>query len=312
MILLKLKEFKSSIMLLFAALIWGFAFVAQRVGIKYVGSFTFNGIRFALGSISLLPLIFYSNRKKAGSGVGFSDSSDPTMLTKPFRLPVIKAGGAAGLVLFIAATLQQLGLEETTAGKAAFITGFYIILVPVFGVFLKQRTSKSTWIAAVLAIIGLYLISVNGGTSISRGDLLELAGSFFWTLHILLIHSFTQRVDVLELSLIQYMACSVLSFGFAVLLEDISMAGITQALLPILYGGIASVGIAYTLQAYGQKHAKPSHASIILSLESLFAALGGFMILGEVMDIKGYIGCGLMLAGVIVSQTGATLKKTNQ
>lgn len=326
---MKAKEFKSSIMLLMAALIWGFAFVAQRVGVRYIGSFTLNGVRFALGALSMLPLIIYLKRKRTASGIGGSISvysadaeeqieikdqgimenqNELKRMDKPFKLPAVKAGITAGLVLFIAATLQQLGLEETTAGKAAFITGFYIILVPIFGVFLKQKTGKSTWVAAVLAIAGLYLISVNDGSKVSGGDLLELAGSFFWTLHILLIYRFTQRVDVLELSFIQYMTCSALSLGFAIFLEDISIHGIAQALVPILYGGIASVGIAYTLQAFGQKHAKPSHASVIMSLESLFAALGGLLILGEVMEIKGYIGCALMLTGVIVSQTGTAIK----
>lgn len=294
---MKDKELKASILLLLAAIIWGFAFVAQRVAVKYIGSFTLNGVRFALGCISLIPLmIYFSKKNKAKLDSEERHSNANKIIT------AIKAGTILGLVLFIAATLQQLGLEETTAGKAAFITGFYIVLVPILGIFANHKTSMNTWIAVIFAILGLYLISVTRDFTISKGDLLVLLGSFLWAVHILLIHRYAQEVDALKLSFIQFAVCSILSMSFALIFEDISLASLIQALVPILYGGIASVGIAYTLQVYGQKFAKPSHAAIILSMESVFAGIGGFLFLGETMGVRGYIGCALMLTGMLISQ----------
>ncbi len=300
---MKNKELESSLLLLLAAAIWGFAFVAQRVGAKFVGSFTFNGVRFALGSISLIPLLLYFKYKSREKSEFENDKSE-----RGAQLSTIKAGIIAGVVLFIASSLQQIGLEETTAGKAAFITGFYIVLVPFLGIFLKHKIHKSTWIAAAFGIVGLYLLSITSDFTISRGDSLELLGSLFWAIHILLIDRFTQKMDALKLSFIQFATCSLLSIGFALVLENISLTGIRQAILPILYGGIASVGIAYTLQVVGQKHAKPSHAAIILSMESVFASIGGLILLGEIMGIKGYIGSGLMLTGMLLSQIRNTKK----
>lgn len=294
---MKNKEFQSSLLLLLAAAIWGFAFVAQRVGAKYVGSFTFNGVRFALGCISLIPLIiFFGKKSKKNNELENDNCFNNT------NASTIKAGLVLGLVIFIASTLQQIGLEETTAGKAAFITGFYIVLVPFMGVLLKQKIHKNTWIAAGFAIVGLYMLSITKDFTISKGDLYELIGSIFWAVHILLVDKFTKKIDPLKLSFVQFATCSILSMGAALLFEDISLIGLRQALIPILYGGIASVGIAYTLQVYGQKYAKPSHAAIILSMESVFASIGGLLILGEIMGIKGYFGCGLMLAGMLLSQ----------
>jgi len=290
------SELKASILLVLAAAIWGFAFVAQRVGIQYIGSFTFTGIRFALGAFSIIPLIWYSGRKKGKS------ENNESIASKSSTAALLKAGAIAGMVLFAAASLQQIGLEETTAGKAAFITGFYIILVPALGVFLKQRTNIKTWIAAVFAIIGLYLISVDENLYISKGDLQVFACSFFFAVHILLINKYTKTLDSLKLSFVQYMVCALLSMAIAVFTEEIKISSILEAAIPILYGGVFSVGIAYTLQVYGQKYAKASHAAIIMSLESVFAVVGGMLLLQESMNLRGYIGCLLMLSGVILSQ----------
>ncbi len=293
------KALKANVLLLLTSMIWGFAFIAQRVGIKYVGSLTFNGIRFALGSISLIPLVLFSEYKaKNGGSINFKSED-----SKPFE--VIKAGTIIGLMLFAGVTLQQLGLKETTAGKAAFITGFYLILVPLFGIFFKQKINASTWIAGVVSLAGLYLISINEDFSIARGDLLVFLSSFFWAGHILFIDRFNRKYEPLKLSLVQYIFCSLLSLILALVFEDITIDGIVQAAVPILYGGIASVGIAYTLQIYGQKYARPSHAAILLSLESVFAAIGEFLILGETMSLRAYTGCLLMFAGVISSQLGS-------
>lgn len=284
------KKIQANILLLLTAAIWGFAFVAQRVGAQYLGTFTFNGIRFVLGSLSLLPLIILTGRNK-------SSQSGGQALESPW-LP----GMVAGVILFLAATLQQMGVEETDAGKAAFITGLYIVLVPLTGLFLKHRVPVFTWIGVVITAVGLYLLSVTARFTITRGDLLLLVGAFFWTGHILVIDIFIRKVDGLKLSAIQCLACAVLSLGVALVLEPMTLEGVKLAIVPILYGGIGSVGIAYTLQVFGQKYARPSHAAIILSLEAVFASLGGWLILRENLGLRGYLGCALMLTGMLLAQ----------
>lgn len=287
---MKNHELRSNILLLLTAAIWGFAFVAQKVGAMYVGGFTFNGIRFALGSISLIPLLLYfSKKEKAENRVSSITSAIP-------------GGLLAGIVLFLGATFQQIGLAHTTAGKAAFITGLYIVLVPLFGILLKHRVHITVWYGAILAVIGLYLLSVTEGFSISKGDFLQLVGSIFWACHILIIDHFTKKEDPLKLSFVQFVTCSSLSIFVALIYEKITIEGLTQALIPILYGGFLSVGIAYTLQVVAQKHAKPSHAALILSMESVFATIGGLLLLNEQMGVRGYAGCALMLAGILLSQ----------
>jgi drug/metabolite transporter (DMT)-like permease len=218
---------------------------------------------------------------------------------------VAPAGLAAGLILFAGASLQQAGLDYagTTAGKAAFITGLYIVLVPILGILWKQYISPSAWLGAVLALVGLYFLSVRQGFAFSTGDLLELAGSFFWAGHILLIdHLTNQKVDALKLACTQYAVCSALSLAIALAFETITPAGLREAAVPILYGGILSVGIAYTLQIFGQKNAQPASAAIIMSLETVFAALGGAIILHESLGARGVAGCLLMFAGMLMSQ----------
>ena len=281
---------KANLQLLLAAAIWGFAFVAQRVGMDYLEPFTFNGIRFALGSISLLPLIWhYRNQPQS-----LSPSGPP--------LSSLRMGILAGLILFVAASLQQIGLLYTTAGKAAFITCLYIVLVPITGLFLRHRVALSTWLGSLLAVIGLFFLCVKEDLTISYGDLLELIGAFLWTAHILLIDHISRRVSTLKLASVQFATCSVLSLTVALLFETASLSGILQAAIPILYGGFGSVGIAYTLQIVGQKNAPPAHAALILSMETVFAAIGGFLILGEVLGIRELSGCVLMFGGMLLAQ----------
>jgi drug/metabolite transporter (DMT)-like permease len=289
------QTFKSNLVLLLTAAIWGLAFVAQRIGAQYVGSFTFNGIRFALGSLTLIPLLVFSKNKAE------PPSRQSTGL-------LLYAGITAGTVLFIASSLQQIGLVDTSAGKAAFITGLYIVIVPLLGIFLKQRVPLFNWIGVAFAVAGLYFLSVNEGFWIGKGDLLELTGSFFWAIHILLIDNFTKRLDIIKLSLFQFLTCSFWSLTAALFVENITLSGIRQATVAILYGGVFSVGVAYTLQAIGQKHAKPSHAAIILSMESVFASIGGLIILGENLGLRGYLGCFLMLVGMFISQSKSIKK----
>lgn len=281
------KELESNILLLITATIWGFAFVAQRVGAEYVGAFTFNGIRFALGALSLIPFLFFKRQVE----------NKATKNHTPFLGGII-----AGCLLFTASSLQQIGLAETTAGKAAFITGFYIVIVPFLGIFLKHRINLFNWFGAFLAIIGLYLLSVTESLAISRGDFLELIGAILFSFHILVIDHFTKKIDALKLSFVQFLTCSFLSIAAALMYEKTTLNSLSMVIIPILYGGLGSVGIAYTLQTFGQKHTKASHAAIILSLESVFAAIGGSIILKEAMGVRGYTGCALMLGGMLISQ----------
>lgn len=296
---MKSKEIRAVFILLLTAAIWGFAFVAQRVGMEHVGAFTFNGIRFALGSISLLPVIYFLGKK--------SDTNEEEKIDADLKTTV-KSGIIAGCVLFIAASLQQIGLIYTTAAKAGFITSLYIVLVPILGIFLKQKTHYTTWIGALTAVIGLYFLSINENFTIEFGDFLEIIGAFFWAGHIQLIDRFVKKVDAIKLSSAQFATCSVLSLITALIFEGIDLSGISSALVPILYGGIMSAGVAYTLQAVGQKYAKPSHAAIALSMEAVFAAIGGILLLNESLPLKGYLGCLLMLAGMLITQTENIMK----
>ncbi|MBA5850113.1 DMT family transporter [Clostridium sp. cel8] len=283
---MKNRAIRSNIILLITAAIWGFAFVAQRVGMDFVGPYTFNAVRFILGSMSLIPIIFlFKDNPKKGS-----------------EKEVIKAGIISGILLFLASSFQQVGLQETTAGKAAFITGLYIVIVPMIGVFLNRHININSFIGAIVATVGLYLLSIKNGISMSYSDFLELISAFLFASQILVIDHFVNRVDSIKLAFYQFVTCAVFSTIIALLMERIDVHGIVQASVPILYGGIMSVGIAYTLQILGQKGADPTYASIIMSMETVFAAIGGFLILGETMGTREFIGCVLMLTGAILSQ----------
>ncbi len=303
------KRALANLALLLTAAIWGFGFVAQRVGAQYVGAFTFNGIRFGLGAISLIPLILYMESKGKKSLDKQSQKSNGKNIFKSTILP----GVLVGTVLYIAATLQQIGLSYTTAGKAGFITGLYMVFVPLFGILLKHKITKNSWAGVVVAVIGLYLLSVNENFSIAFGDLLVLIGAIFWAIHILTIDRFANSVDPLKLSSLQFATCSILSILTALFTETVTMDGLAGSLIPILYGGLLSVGVAYTLQVVAQKHAKPSHAAIILSMESVFGAIGGALLLSERMSLRGLTGCALILAGILISQINfAPIKKKNK
>ena len=291
---MKNKQIQSNLLLLVTAAIWGLAFVAQRVGMDYIGPFTFNAVRFLLGSISLIPVI----------RIFYTDKND-----RKIDRTVLKYGIIAGSVLFAGSSLQQIGLIYTTAAKAGFITSLYIILVPIISIFIGQKTSKNIWIGAVIAVIGLYLLSVKEDLSIGFGDLLQLIGAFFWATHIILIGEFSSKVNPLRLSQIQFATCSLFAFISALIFENIEVTSIIKAYAPILYGGLLSVGVAYTLQVVAQKNAKAGPAAIAMSMEAVFAVIGGVLFLNESLDIRGYIGCGLMLIGMIVSQLDAF--KTN-
>ena len=295
MIKLNNKRLGANILLLLTAAIWGFGFVAQRVGSQSIGAFTFNGIRFALGSISLIPLLIYFNKRNK------IHSDDDSTIEVPSKKTILP-GVLVGIALYAGATLQQIGLIYTTAGKAGFITGLYMVIVPIIGIFLGHKIGKSSWIGVGLAVVGLYLLSINENFSISYGDLLEVIGSVFWAIHILTIDYFSNKIEPLKLSCIQFATCSLLSLITALIFEQITISSILDALIPLLYSGLLSVGVGYTLQVVAQKNAKPSHTAIILSMESVFGAIGGALILGETMSNRGYMGCILILGGILVSQ----------
>lgn len=275
-------------MLWVTAAIWGFAFVAQRAGMEFIGPFTFNGIRFLLGSASLVPLIFWMKYKKA----------DPSAKQKN----ILKGGLLAGLVLFIGASLQQTGMVYTTAGKAGFITGFYVILVPLIGIFIGQHITKLLWIGAFIALAGLYLLTVNGPFILQKGDFLILLSALFWAIHVQLINKLVDTHAALPLSAFQFAICGILSLTTGFIFETITINTILQAMWPLLYGGLMSVGIAYTMQVVAQQHVHPAYASIILSFETVFAVIGGWLLLNEMLSLRSLAGCLLMLAGIIIVQ----------
>jgi drug/metabolite transporter (DMT)-like permease len=283
------KVYQADLMLLLTAAIWGSAFVAQRVGMNHMGPLTFNGIRFALGALVLVPVMGWRNNRNQGIGEGS-------------LLKLIYGGLITGVVLFAGATLQQVGLVYTTAGKAGFITGLYVIFVPVFGLFFGLRLSFGGWIGAGLAAAGLYFLSVTESFTLAPGDFWILLGAVFWAVHVLILSRLSPKMDTIKLACAQFTVCAFLSLSGAAFTETLTVEGLKGATVPILYGGILSVGTAYTLQVVAQKDAPAIHAAIILSLEAVFSAIFGWLILGEVIDNRGIAGCILMLAGMLIVQ----------
>jgi drug/metabolite transporter (DMT)-like permease len=283
----------ADLLLLLTALIWGFAFAAQRVGNEFVGPFTYNGIRFALGAASLVPVIRWLDRRRAGRAVDEA-------LRKPF--PFWVAALVAGLILFGGASLQQVALVYTTAGKAGFITGMYVVLVPIIGLFLGQHAARGHWLGALCAVLGLYFLSVTDSFTLAPGDGLVLLGACFWAGHVVVLSWLAPRFDAVRLACGQFVVCSVIHLVVAFFTEELTMAGLRGAAWPIIYGGAVSVGVAYTLQVVAQRRANPAHAAVLLSMETVFAAFGGWLFLGETLGTQGLVGCGLMLGGMLVSQ----------
>lgn len=285
-------QYRGSLILCVVAVIWGTAFSAQRAGMESIGPFAFNGIRFALGCVSLLPLLYYLRRQKT-----------PEKRRSDCRA-AWKAGIVTGLIMMIDLSFQQVGLVYTSAGKAAFITCLYLILVPLAGVFLRRRIAAHIWAGAVLSLAGLYFLCVTKGFVIGFGDMVMLGSAVFGAVHILAIGYYARHVDSMELAVCQFFVCAAASMLVAIGIEEIRWSFVVNAAIPILYGGFLSVGVAYTLQIYGQKYADPAHAVIIMSLESVFGAISGYLFLGEVLTMSQIGGCGLMLTGVLISQLG--------
>jgi drug/metabolite transporter (DMT)-like permease len=283
------KRRQANIILLLAAAIWGFAFVAQRVSMDHLGPLTFNGLRFALGSLVLLPFLFSGNRTLVGE-------------KRPSFRELLPSGAVAGFFILGGATLQQYGVVYTTAGKAGFITGLYVLFVPLFGLFFRHRVTRMVWGGVALAVIGLYLLSATGWTSIALGDGLVLLGAMFWAGHVLWIDRLVTKLPPLPIAVSQFVFVSLASFTGALIFEEINLPDIRAAALPIAYAGVLSVGGAYTMQVVAQRNAKPAHAAIILSMESVFAAIGGWLLLSEGFSPRGLLGCALMLGGILLAQ----------
>lgn len=294
------RKSTNNFLLALTAFIWGSAFVAQSVGMDYLGPFTFNSIRCLMGGIVLIPvlLLFKRNGRKksqeqvaevAGAGIGS-------------RKDLIVGGVCCGLALAAGSSLQQIGLVYTTAGKAGFITALYIVIVPVMGILLGKRVGLKVWIGVVLAATGMYFLCITEGFSIAKGDFFVFLCAAAFSVHILVIDSFAPKVDGVALSCIQFFVCGILCAVPMLVSEQPQISQIMEAWVPLAYAGVLSCGVAYTLQVVAQKNTDPAVASLILSLESVFSVLAGWVILGERLSGRELFGCALVFTAVILAQ----------
>lgn len=297
---MKKISFGSSLLLFLAACIWGVAFVAQSVGMDYMGPCTFNGIRFLIGGTVLLPLVYVRVKKKKNT---------------PEELPpalTLKGGICCGLAICAASLCQQIGIMETTVGKAGFITTLYIIIVPVFGLFLRKKVPGKVWIAAAVAAVGMYMLCINESFSVSRGDTFVFLCAIIFAVHILVIDYFSPKTDGVALSCIQFYTAGIICTVAAFAVETPTWGQFVSGIVPILYAGVMSCGVAYTLQIIGQKNVEPTVASLILSMESVVSVLAGWVILGQELSSKELAGCVLVFAAVILVQyNGRAQKRRN-
>ena len=284
------QALRADVLMLLTAIIWGSAFVAQRLGMDHIGPFLYTGLRFALAALVLVPLLAYTAAKQTIPGEPWSNRG------------LLFGGAMMGLVLALGINLQQVGLLFTSVTNSGFITGLYVIIVPLIGLFIGHKTGLGIWLGAILAVLGMFLLCVGDNFQVASGDWLQLAGAFVWATHVLVVGLFAKRHDPLRLAFLQFAICAVISLLLAVILEPITLAAIIQAGPAIIYGGAVAGGIGYTLQVVAQKHAIASHAAIIFSLEAVFAALAGSLFLDETLALRGYIGCALMFVGMLIAQ----------
>lgn len=290
---MKAKEWKSSLMLLLTAAIWGVAFVAQSVGMDYIGPFTFNAIRSLVGGLVLIPCIWLLNRKKPAAQEDTPAQSDRTLFI---------GGICCGVALAVASSLQQMGIQYTSVGKAGFITALYIVIVPLLRLLFKRRVSGLIWVAVVIAVGGMYLLCITEGFSVGKGDLLVMASAFCFSAHILIIDYFSPKADGVKMSCIQFLVCGLLCAVPMLIMERPSLPQILAAWMPLIYAGVFSCGVGYTLQIVGQRHIDPTIASLILSLESVISVLAGWVILGQKLTVRELIGCILVFCAIILAQ----------
>lgn len=317
---MKTQQMKSSLILLLTALIWGVAFVAQSVGMDYVGPFTFNCVRSILGGLVLIPCIFVLDRirpeRKAGKNLSAgeccaADSKVSAEEQRAGRRTLLTGGILCGVLLCVASNLQQIGIAGTSVGKAGFITALYIVIVPILGLFFRRKCSPTVWLGVLLAICGLYFLCINEGIHIQKGDFFVFLCALCFSVHILVIDHYTQLVDGVKMSCIQFLVCGFLSGICMFLFENPSVHNVLEAWQPILYAGILSCGVAYTLQIVGQKGMNPTVASLILSLESVISALAGLVLLNQKLSVRETIGCVLMFAAIVLAQLPAGKKKAS-
>lgn len=295
---MKKTNIKSPLLLFLAAVIWGVAFVAQSVGMEYVGPFTFNAVRSIIGGLVLIPCIYLLDYKKKAEKRAEVSLEEKKKAGKT----LITGGLCCGICLCVASNLQQFGISYTTVGKAGFITAMYIIIVPVLGIFMKKKIGLQIWISVVMGVIGLYLLCMTESFSLSKGDAYVLLCALVFSFHILTIDHFSPLVDGVKMSCIQFLVSGILSGVMMFLFEKPEMGAILAAWLPILYAGVMSCGVAYTLQIVGQKDMDPTVASLILSLESVVSVLAGWVILGQKLSAKELFGCVIMFGAIILAQ----------
>lgn len=291
----KSKQITSSLLLALTALIWGASFVAQSVGMDHVGPFTFNSVRSILGGAVLIPVIIFRSKKDK---VKYSSKEEQSKSRKTLLI----GGLSCGIALAISSSIQQIGISYTTVGKAGFITALYIVIVPIMGLFLKKKVHVIIWLSVLLAAIGLYLISITEGLTIGKGDFLILLCAIGFSVHILIIDHYSPKVDGVKLSCIQFFVAGILCSIPMFTLESPDIPSILGAAAPIMYSGIMSSGLGYTLQIVGQKHVKPVLASLILSMEAVFAAISGWLILGETLTARELLGCVFVFAAILLAQ----------
>ncbi len=298
---------KNAFMLVLTAFIWGTAFVAQSVGMDFLEPFTFNGMRSLIGGVALLPCIFFLKRfqSKNGNDAGGGEGN-PTGSKKD----LILGGVACGFFLFAASSFQQIGIVYTTAGKAGFITSCYIIIVPVLGIFLHKKIGWKVWLAVVMAVAGLYFLCITDSFAISKGDFYIFLCAILFSLHILVIDYFAPKVDGVKMACIQFFVCGIISLIPMYALETPKLSNLLAGWMPLLYAGVLSCGVGYTLQIIAQKNMNPAIASLILSLESCFSVLAGWLILGEQMTARETVGCVLMFVAIILAQLPEKKKST--
>ena len=299
------NSFRGIMMLLIGSMIWGSAFVAQNKGMDYIGPFTFNGLRFIVGALTLLPVVIISDivqKKRLNVQKSSSEKKQELRYT-------IKAGIICGAVLFVPSTLQQIGLMETSPGKSGFITAMYIVSVPILGLFLGKRAGINVWLGVGLAIIGLYLLCVTEQLTITSSDTITLISVLFWGVQILTIDHYSEKINCIKLAFMEFIVSGILSFIPMFIFETPTIASIKACAIPLLYVGIFSCGIAYTLQPAGQKYTTANVASLIMSLESVFAAVTGYIVLHDALTKRELIGCAFMFAAVLLAQFSFTRKK---
>lgn len=293
-----MTKFKGDLLLLITAMIFGTAFVSQKLGMQYIGPFTFGAVRFLLGTIVLL-FIIYAQTRIQKSSISRANNTN----SKNHRyINLLKGGCLCGITLFFAASFQQWGTRQTSAGKAGFITTLYILLVPLLGLFLQKKVDKLTWFSIAVSTVGLYLLCVKSDFSIQRGDAIVLISTLFWAIQILEVDAFVDKVDAIKLSCVQFATAATLSFIVAIFFEHPEIKAIMSSSGPILYNSIVVIGIAFTFQIIGQKYTSPTPAALILSTESVFAVISGVIILNETLSLREIIGCAFMLFAIIITQ----------